>query len=35
MGFGHVEVIWHDWAKIGPNMGVAEPRLGFTTSLKV
>ena len=26
LGFGHVEVIWHNWAKKGPNMGVAVPR---------
>ena len=26
LGFGHGEVIWHNWAKNGPNMGVAVPR---------
>ena len=25
-GFGHVPVIWHNWAKKGPNMGVAITR---------
>ena len=25
-GFGYVPVIWHNWAKKGPNMGVAVPR---------
>ena len=23
LGFGHVFVIWHNWSKIGPNMGVS------------
>ena len=25
--FGHVEVIWYNWAKIITNMGVAAPRV--------
>ena len=40
MGFGYVEVIWRNWAKSGPNMGVAATRgtgeqLGSTTPSKV
>ena len=27
MGFGHVEVIWRNWAKSGQNIGVAAPRV--------
>ena len=26
MGFGHVEVFWHYWAKSGKNKDVAAPR---------
>ena len=29
LGFEHVEVIWYNWAKIGPNMGVAAPQGGW------
>ena len=26
VGFGYVEVIWHNWANKGSNIGVAVPR---------
>ena len=28
LGFGHVQVIWHNWAKNTPNMGIAAQQPG-------